>query len=379
MDNNEVIRAFRKAKISLMGNRKAAFISTLLFNLELKWSDEVPTAGVNKTNIIVNPDWFLSLTPKQRIGLLCHEAGHIALMHEIRVGSRDRTKYNIAGDHVINLMCLEMGLELPEGGMCDSQYAGMTTEQVYDLLPDDPEETSQMTGDLMESEGEPDMSPKEAQALKKDIESLISKAAIAERSVSREAGSCSAELDRMIDNLLNPKVPWESVFRHLLTSMSKEDYSTSRFNRRFLPEFYLPTLYSESMGAMNIYMDTSGSISARELSALMTEVRSIVHTMKPQQTNLYTFDHELYKPITLSHDFRIEQLRLKGGGGTSIEPVVEDIENTKPEIAVIFTDGYFNEAEYSKISRYTNLFWLIYDQPNREFSHGKVIHFEDHK
>jgi predicted metal-dependent peptidase len=65
------------------------------------------------------------------------------LLHGTRVGTRDLTVWNAAGDYVINLMLVESKFEplndlvidgKPWSWLYDVKYIGMTTEEVYDAL-----------------------------------------------------------------------------------------------------------------------------------------------------------------------------------------------------------------------------------------------------
>jgi len=69
-----------KTKVGLM-TKGSVFITTVLFSLKQTWSTDVPTAGTNGISLVINPDWFKSMTPEQRIGLLAHEAWHVCFFN----------------------------------------------------------------------------------------------------------------------------------------------------------------------------------------------------------------------------------------------------------------------------------------------------------
>ena len=108
-------RALSKCKVSLMLEKNSVFYSTIVFSLESIWDTSIPTASTNGLNLKINPEWFMALSPKQRIGLVVHEANHVALLHPVRLGDRDPEVFNMAADHMINLMLLDNGFINKEG------------------------------------------------------------------------------------------------------------------------------------------------------------------------------------------------------------------------------------------------------------------------
>ena len=64
---------------------KEPFYGLFLIGLNKLWSNRVPTAGVCKHNInfqlMINEEFWESLSPEHHIGLLKHELLHIAFFH----------------------------------------------------------------------------------------------------------------------------------------------------------------------------------------------------------------------------------------------------------------------------------------------------------
>ena len=95
-DKKELAKVIDKAKIGTM-MEGSIFLSTILFSLKQSWCDTIDTADVDGIHLRINPDWFIGLTERVRISLLCHEAWHVALQHMLRIGNRDHKKWNMAG------------------------------------------------------------------------------------------------------------------------------------------------------------------------------------------------------------------------------------------------------------------------------------------
>ena len=81
----KAIDAVAKASKSLM--LQEPFYGYFLIGLNKKYIKTIPTAGVSKSGInvqlSVNPDFFISLTDKQQIGLMKHELLHVSFGHLI--------------------------------------------------------------------------------------------------------------------------------------------------------------------------------------------------------------------------------------------------------------------------------------------------------
>jgi predicted metal-dependent peptidase len=60
-------------------------------------------------------------------------------------------------------------------------------------------------------------------------------------------GDMPGALERFVDQILAPQVPWYEKLRHLMSEMKPDDEDWSRRNRR-CRTVYLPADYSEHMG-----------------------------------------------------------------------------------------------------------------------------------
>lgn len=92
------------------------------------------TAATDGRRLVLNPDFFCKLSEDQRIGLLAHETSHPALGHPFRRGGREADLWNQAADHAINLMLIDTGFQLPEGGCYDPRFKGLGAERIYEIL-----------------------------------------------------------------------------------------------------------------------------------------------------------------------------------------------------------------------------------------------------
>jgi len=71
--------------------------------VEGELAEKIQTMGVNANgDLFWNRKWVKGLTEPELMGVLSHEACHIALLHLERMGTRDAQVFNIANDLVVN-------------------------------------------------------------------------------------------------------------------------------------------------------------------------------------------------------------------------------------------------------------------------------------
>lgn len=387
-DNNEIDQKqldllLAKAKIGLMATPESVFFSTLLFGMKFVWDDTQPTAWTTGIKLGLNRRFFLSMTPEERIGVLVHECCHPAYMHIERRGNRDHDLFNDAADHVINLDLEARGFKLPSFRLADPRFAFMSTEEVYNILYAEkqqgaPQEPNGIPDLRQPGEGESGESPMSGEEIKRALDDILVRAVVQSKMAGEKAGTIPGEIELYIDKLLNPKLPWQSILRKWLKSLSKFDYSWKRPNRRFLPKHYLPSLWSEgAMVDFQAWVDISGSETDDDFTRFISELAGIMKMMKPKKIELGQFDTRIQSITTVRSIQELEGVEFHGRGGTRITQVLDHIEKTKPKVAMIFTDGGFN-MDRANIKGGVNILWMIHDNPTWSAPFGKVIHYKTH-
>lgn len=359
-------KALDVARINLLCRDDSVFLTTILFGLHFQWDESIPTACTNGRHLKVSPVFFMGLGKEERMFLLAHEAYHVAFMHMCRVGTKNFRIWNMAADYVINLMLVDAGFKFIKGGLLSEDYRGMCAEEVYPILFDKKEEDlPDCPDDMEQSEDDPEV--------ESDIIDIVQQAAIKAKQ-SDQAGTIPGEVDIWMDKLLNPKLPWNVILANLLNGMAKEDYSYRRPNRRFMPKYYIPTLYSESIGEIAVAVDISGSC-VDNFDQFISEIHSIHMDLKPDKTHVLSFDTRIANEYVIEQQADILGLEFKGGGGTLISPVYDWVKENEPKALIIFTDGYFHLQE-DEMPTEVPLYWIIHDNPNFKPRIGQVIHFD---
>jgi len=368
-------QALNKAKIALMSRPDSAFFTTLAFSLIHEFDTRIPTAATNGKRIRYNPDFFMSLGHEERVFLMLHEAMHCAYLHMERLGGRCPDNFNIAADHVINLQLIERGFKMPECGIADDQYTGLSTEEVYNLLPINPgggNGNGNVPG--FGNDLEPGGSGSSTEELEQEMQDILVRAAMQSKMSNDAPGTIPGEIELFLDKLLNPKLPWQRILQKFLNSFSKSDYSFRKPNRRFFPQHILPSMYGEALIDLAAFVDISGSVTDHEFHVQVSETAGVMKMMKPKQIIFGEFDTEIHSVTKINSLADMRNIKFTGRGGTMIEPVLEWANANKPQLLLVFSDGCFNFPE--ELTTKVPVVWLVYNNPNFTAPYGKVIHYE---
>lgn len=324
----------QKARVRLL--LRHPFFATLLLSTPSRITREVPTAATTGKELLWNPDFMATLDVDETQGVMAHEVMHMALEHCLRLHGRNHRLWNVACDYAINLIVTNAGLKLPEGGLLDKKYKGMSADAIYDQLRQEqqsgkgkPQDT--MHGDVMEP-GE--MTAEEQAQVTRKVRQAVAQAA----NVARLAGKLSGDLERLVDQLLNPAVPWQALLRDYMTRVSKDDESWNRRNRRFSSVF-LPARHSERMGEIVIIGDTSGSITEEDLNKVAAEVNAIAEQVRPELIRVVWADTRVAREETFEPGELIK-LKPAGGGGTDMRVPLAHVEQYDAQVVILITDGY---------------------------------------
>lgn len=331
-----VDRKLTKAKANLVMTHP--FFGALALRMRLVPDETIPTACCDGAEVRYNPQFIASLPQNKVMGLLAHEVMHPAFLHHTRRGSRDAQQWNIACDFAINSLLVDAGFELPKGGCVDAKYRGMSAEQIYASLPQQPSNLAQDPGGDGAVSDNPGGADAQA-ADEADWKTAVTQAA----HVAKLQGKLPGAVERMIEKLLEPVLPWRSILRRFMTERPPLDTTWSKVNRRFVSQgLYLPSRDGLShSGEIAVVIDTSGSIRQEELNAFGAEVAGIVAELRPSTTYVMYCDTRVAHVDTFEPDDELT-FTVRGGGGTDFRPPFKWLEDRgiTPEVLVYFTDGH---------------------------------------
>lgn len=377
-------KALSKAKIGMMMLPDTVFFSTLCTSLEIVITNKVPTAGTDGRKLLINKDFFFGLTEAERIFLLAHETLHVAYLHPIRKGNRDHDLFNIACDYVINYELKQRKFTFIEGGLYDPQYAGMSAEEVYEKLLQQPKQPKCSMPDLLAPTGGKEdrttdganlskgFTEEQIKAIEQEVMAKVATAAMMAE-MSKQSGSIPSHIKRTLEELSKPKVNWKAVLARFFSDVNKANYSWTKPNRKYLPN-YLPKLHSVNLGRVDFAIDTSGSITADQFNQFVSEVHGVLRILNPTEIGVYQFDHALQGSNSVRNVRDIIKLPFKGGGGTCPEAAIEEFIKNKAQALIVLTDGYFNHRKLTNPKR--PVIWVIYDNEGFKPPFGKAVHIK---
>lgn len=342
------------------------FFGALALRLKMVEDPSIETASCDGTSIRYNPKFVSKLSLSKVQGLIAHEVMHPAFLHHTRRGSRDKKKWNIACDYAINTILHNAGFDLPNGAYLNPAYNGMTAEHIYTLLPDDPNDgngngNGQGQGSGGQDSNDPggdggvDDSPNSQNGggsqSQQNHEEAEWKVAVAQAAhVAKQTGHLPGDIERMMEELFEPVLPWRSILRRFMTEKLNDDFSWKRGNRRFIAQgLYLPSrLSDDAMGEIVVVIDTSGSISEKELTEFGSEIKGIVDEVRPSKVRVIYCDSRIAHIDEFGPNDDL-QFAAHGGGGTDFRPPFKWLEENQivPRALVYLTDGYgpFPEQE----------------------------------
>lgn len=337
LDMKRLATKLAKAKTALI--LEHPFVGTIALSMPFSFDESIPTAATNGKRIKFNPEFVDSLTDEEVKFLVAHECFHPMMEHNYRRGERQGKKWNVAADYVINKLLTDEGIgRMPKMGLLDSNIytaGGGTSEGIYNILPDMPDDGSgpgdpgNALDDCEDGEGSP------AEQAQEQAEWKVKVAQAAQ--AAKMMGKLSANLQRLVDDVLQPKVDWRDVLQRFLVKCRNDQRSFSRFNRRFLSQgMYLPSVSGEAMGEVCFAVDCSGSIDKATVNQFAAEIRKVKDDLLPARIHVLYFDSDVshvesYEP----HDDL--DIKPHGGGGTDFAPVFAKIVEMGIEpVAIVF-------------------------------------------
>jgi predicted metal-dependent peptidase len=399
--------------------RYRALVGVMMMGTK-KITDEsgIPTAVTDGLNEMYDKTFVELLTDAELRFLVLHECRHKLYKHLFTwqpLYKEDASTANAACDYVINLeirdenpdgfakmpvwtqtridrltpeqqaMLMAQGIKIGDPmGLIDDKYAGMSTKQVYDILRKEKQGKGQGQGqgvpsmDSHDWESAKNITPEEAKQIERDIDTAVRQGALG-------AGKTGADVPRNMLELMQPKVDRREVLREFTTEhVTGRDYTTwARPNRRFLSSgVYMPSLLSEAVGELAFCVDTSYSVTDRELASQLGEVVALCMALKPKCVHIlywgYTVvRHEKYG----DHDTPIEHMAQstnpRGGGGTipSCIPKYMKDNNITPACAVVLTDGEFYGGDCGQWDM--PVLWMITNNRSPAPAVGKTLRIEE--
>ena len=385
------------ARIALL--LKQPFFGMLAMNLEIIEVTEeqaklMKTAAVDGRHLWYNPDFINSLDKEEVMFLVGHEVMHCVFNHLKRRFDRDPKIYNMAADYVINGILVEAGMKMPKIGLLDENYHNWTSEDVYDHLIENKCESKPTldchAGDpgFPGEDGEGDSDSDSDDSEGGDGKAAAGKARELEdewkdhviQAAAAAAGNVPAGLQRLISDLVDPKMDWRQLIQVHLQSCVRTDYDWMRPNKRtFGMGITMPSMKMDDMIEIAVAVDTSGSVSPDMLKDFLSEIKGIMDAFSGYKIHIACFDTQIYNYQCFTQEDDLMEYEMDGFGGTDFmawwnfakdQDWIGDIQKI-----LFFTDGY-PYGEWG-IDDLCETLWIIHGSRN-EGPFGVTVFYEDH-
>jgi predicted metal-dependent peptidase len=321
------IKVLSRAKTQLMLHHP--FFGSLAMSLPFVEDTSIDTMCTDGKQIRYSPDFVLAHTPEQITGVVAHEVMHVTNRHPLREGNRDHRLWNIATDYAINPIIVEAGLELPDGGLLDPQFKGMSAEKIYTLLQSGegeiPEGDGWSFGEI-EAPSNDDgsaMSDSEMDQLETEINVKV----LSAHANAKMRGKVPAGIEGLIDEMSTPQVDWRDKLRVFVGGDQPDDFTWAKPNKKFMPhDIYLPTVEHFGAGDIVIGCDTSASVSDDDLKLFLGEINGMAQDMQPRSITVIGCDAKVQSVDYYGQGEDVQSINSKGRGGTEVTPVFDYIE-----------------------------------------------------
>ena len=358
--------------IRIFCGRYFPFVVIPLSYARIVATEIIETAGVDERGTLaINPSWWSSLKVEAKRFVAIHECLHAVLCHPFRMKGFDHDTYNFVADGKVNhgiTNARVSGIDYDYGnivtlntlatvtGLRVEDLEKMSTEEIVrvlekyggkggqcgdgglgdDLIPGIVEGEVIQEGDRSVTE------PKSREDLREAWKRLCEKA----KAFAKQAGTLPAGLERIIDEVLEVRPPWQVTVRFGLRNSQKFDASFAYPNRRSddLPG---PINYRYTVWCL---IDTSGSIGEDELRYFLGIVK---HEARRASLRAIAWDAEAYEVLRAENPQQVARRvapMMKGGGGTVCKPVLEKVYRfmNSGDAVIMLTDGDIFDAEKSE-------------------------------
>jgi predicted metal-dependent peptidase len=348
---------------------------------------------------VYNPDFCVKLTVEELMAVVKHEIEHIVRLHITRSGQdREHLVWNVSADMVCNGKERNPRIDnLPKNGvkMLDDMNEDITTEEAYDWLQKkrvkiqitcpmcggsgktggdggdggdskqgkdkgkgkDGQGKGQGNCPMCNGEGSQShggdggagkvtiegtwiddhniwkgstVSKDEARQIVKDM---------ADQATQKACGNAPGHLAEVLKRLEKPIVNWKYEFRQIVGRKAGGKRRTFARRSRRHNHFGIPGKSSHASVPLTICVDTSGSMSSKDLERVFTEVESMSQRFK---ITVIQFDHQVQGDPQKYHRGDWKKIKILGRGGTSFINLVEWMKENKQvgDVNIILTDGY---------------------------------------
>jgi len=318
----------------------------------------VGAVDASERKIYINP---VGLSEREIRFVMAHEILHVALRHQARCQGRHHYLWNVACDFAINLWLVEMGIgEMPSvGGLYDPALKGLSAETIYDRIARDLRMLRRTEtfcghgkGDML---GDPDWSRSpDGMALDDFYREALAQGLTYHEST--QPGSLPAGLLEEIRAQIQPPIPWEVELSNWFDQFfapieTRRSYHRPSRRQAATPDIprprAVPVQDALDGRTFGVVLDTSGSMDRVTLARGLGAIAAYAMSREVPAVRVVFCDAHAYDAGYMSADAIAGEVRVRGRGGTILQPGIDLLENAEdfPDdgpILVITDTGLFD-------------------------------------
>jgi len=385
----------KKNIVKLMNNSKVEFFAGNILNKEfvLKNDLPMPTMATDGIKIYYTDEWINKLTDEEIQFSIVHEFFHIIFKHAHWVEDLKlhHEISNIAQDIVINALLQHDSIGHAPDGIIKADYNGtveitingvkFSFEDAYkknflaiykEIMSKIPPPPPSGGGKGKGGKGDPKMSQGGSKVgpLDKVIPKKLSQEAqddvdgeVNQMNASARMKGIGSGLARVLDILTKGVVPWKNYIRPVIDRATAGFPTYSRPKRRASPtNIIMPSI--KRMGVnVTVAIDTSGSISDKELQYFLGEIDSMLSSYPKGAVTVNALYHtDRVYSIQKSAKYIKDVIAKVESGGTSHIEVFEKAEELNSKVLVCLTDGW---SDYPDTTNIANVIFVCIDKGGR--------------
>lgn len=382
------------------------FYGGLLQELTIKRDLQIPTAGITyntkhqQYEVYINPYFFKSLTNAERIAVFHHEVLHFTNKHLFRlpfldnqISNEEKRIYNIAGDMAIN----QFISDLPKGCVDVKEWklddgspfpTFQSMENYHELIKKEHEKQQKKNDGAKKGKGEPskgnvpekmgsfqdfdqhfwdnldeETKKQMLDEARKILKRTVEKTQYSHSNVPDSIKDLLQEIDTLITSI-NYKQILKNTIRKTVCNTDRES-TWKRPNKRY--GVYSPGSKLGALPNLSIYCDSSGSISHTEFNEFLNILSNFLRA-GTRNCFLGLWHTSLYYKKRYKLHSELDKSVIESGG-TDVNSTMEDIKKTKPNLAIIFTDLYF---DYPDVQTDTEILWIVSKGGNKDHKFPKT-------
>lgn len=382
------------------------FYGHLVSKMRISKSDKVPSAGVfitDKINLVYNEEWINNLELIDVVKVLKHECGHILQEHITRakqigaVNQELHKRFNLATDATINLNDLVPTVEkiggvtvkslndmlqkmLEEANTKDGKkrtFSPLVDGQIAEYYYNRINEFAEQNSDILPEGGGmgetlDDHSTWEQSEGNEEMQKEVAKQAINESVKSSGGiGNVPGDVAALVSAMNQNQVNWKQQLRQFYVNTLKSSKTSTRKKRNRRYGILQPGVKKKPELHLGLCVDTSGSVSDKELEIFWAEMVAI------SSCNVKITVIEADCNVQNVYEFNPKKTpEFKGRGGTAYSEPIKKALDLKVDGIIYFGDG--DCADTPENPKKPFLWALVRNSPPPA-TFGKVIYLEELK